>query len=84
MEVRCRLIARYGTDANINNPSRIMRVPGFRHLKDPLNQEQIVLWDLTGGPPGNALPPLNYEEVTTNLPEAHVCPVSAYETASGY
>lgn len=37
--VQKRLIAYYGTDPQIVNESRVMRVPGFLHFKNPLNPQ---------------------------------------------
>lgn len=38
-EVCRRLIKYYGSDYRIKNPSRVMRLPGFKHCKDATHQE---------------------------------------------
>ena len=73
--VQRRLAVHYGTDRTVGNPSRIMRLPGFLHLKNPDMPKKIELLDLTGGKSGELLPltnARNLKEVTFNLPEAAV------------
>jgi putative DNA primase/helicase len=44
-----RLAAYYNTDKSISNPSRVLRLPGTLHLKDPTNPQLVTFDDFTDG-----------------------------------
>jgi len=69
-DVQLRLATRYGTDRAVKNESRLMRVPGFQHLKDPKQPHDVVLLDYLPDS-ADALweETLSYAEVTDGLPE---------------
>jgi len=67
-EVQRRLAIHYGTDPTISNPSRVMRVPGFVHLKNPANPHDVTLTEL-GTTQGGRSVRFEYEEIVTELPE---------------
>jgi len=50
--VQQRLADHYGTDPAVSNPSRLMRVPGFNHLKNPDEPQDVILVDFTDGSSG--------------------------------
>lgn len=63
-----RLAAHYGTDTMVCNPSRVMRLAGTLHLKNPsqpflveLSEDDTCAWDLGG--------PYSAHEITNGLPE---------------
>lgn len=68
--IQLRLAAHYDSDRAVCNPSRVMRLPGLKHLKDPATPHEVTLIDLTGG---DALAVLNaalgVDEATAGLPE---------------
>jgi hypothetical protein len=49
-ECQAALIERLGTDPTIKDPSRVMRLPGTLHLKDP-NRPRLVTLDFPNHPP---------------------------------
>lgn len=70
--VQKRLADYYGTDSAVSNPSRLMRVPGFQHLKDPDDPQEVILVDYTDGFPGVDIRSdleLSYTEIIEGLPE---------------
>jgi|HubBroStandDraft_6_1064221.scaffolds.fasta_scaffold35132_1 RecA-family ATPase len=73
--IQKRLAQRYGTDKCVFNPSRVMRLPGYLHLKDKANPHSVTLIDLTGGALGDCYRALNgysAESVCVGLPELEV------------
>ncbi|MCL6741798.1 DUF3987 domain-containing protein [Sphingomonas sp. RB56-2] len=62
-----RLARRYGSDPVVSNPSRVMRVPGFKHLKE--GPRERVLVDFTNGAEEWELSRKSVEQVTAGLPE---------------
>jgi hypothetical protein len=46
------LIDHFGSDVQIKNPSRLMRLPGFiSHAKDETRVDELVTWEKTGSGP---------------------------------
>lgn len=69
-EVQKRLAVHYGTDRAVSNPSRVMRVPGFMHLKNPKKPQAVTLTDMVSADlPGDMQYHHNYKEVTAGLPD---------------
>lgn len=66
-EVQSRLAVHYGTDPTISNPSRVMRVPGFKHLKNPDDPQTVALVEMNTSP-GGKQQRFTFEEVTAGLP----------------
>lgn len=64
-----RLVRHYGGDPSICNPSRVMRVPGFQHLKDPNNPKLVTLRELRSAGLTRADLERPIEELTAGLPE---------------
>lgn len=60
------LAAYYGTDKSVINPSRVMRVPGFLHLKDPANPK---IYRVEERDPDRTR---TFAELTAGLPEVVV------------
>jgi AAA domain len=48
-EAQQRLIAHYSSDPLVCNRSRVLRLPGTLHLKDPANPQLVTFEDHTGG-----------------------------------
>lgn len=61
-----RLAQRYGSDKSVSDLSRVMRLPGFKHLKD--GPKVRALADRTGGAP-RALVLKSLDVVTAGLPD---------------
>jgi hypothetical protein len=59
VSIQKRLAKYYGTDPNVSNLSRVMRVPGFLHLKAPTDPHAYKLIDLTDGSDGGIYRELN-------------------------
>ena len=64
-----RLISRYDSDPVVCDLARVMRVPGFKHLKTPNNPIEVRLEDWTGRDRDWWQLPLSLEQVTNGLPE---------------
>ena len=62
-EAQQRLAAYYGTDPAICNPSRVMRLAGTTHLKDPAHPRLVELT-----PSAEELAPASLEDVLAELP----------------
>ena len=71
-----RLAELYGSDPTVSNPSRVLRLAGTLHLKDPASARLITLEDraerVTHGGIGHT-----FEELTADLPASNVVPLSA-------
>lgn len=70
--IQKRLASYYGTDPSVHNLSRVMRLPGSIHQKDPAHPVSMSLIDFTGGAVGDQYRAWNYhtvESVTAGLPE---------------
>ena len=74
VEAQKRLAEHYRSDKSIHNASRVMRVPGFLHLKDSKNPCSTVLYDLRPdfGPDEDGkeihLLPKTFEHIVSGLP----------------
>lgn len=72
--VQERLIADWGSDPNAKDPARVLRVPGFWHLKDRAQPHQVRLLYESGLPPHSrdrllaAFPPLEKPQATHSAP----------------
>ena len=49
--VQERLVRDYGSDPNAKDISRVLRLPGFYHLKDPDSPHLVRIVDTSGAPP---------------------------------
>lgn len=84
-----RLIAHYGSDITIKDLSRVMRVPGFLHLKDLKNPCSPVLYDLrpSFGPDEEGMEiqllPRKYAHIVSGLPTVHEQPDAMPGAQSG-
>ena len=50
MYIQKRIATRLGTDPNVIDPSRVARVPGTAHLKDPSSPKQYLVCDINNIP----------------------------------
>lgn len=85
-EIQKRLAMRYGTDPTVCNPSRVLRLAGFVHLKNPQAPCDLCLIDLTGGHLGGYQRDLNghtLSEIVAGLPDLPVEVERGPSTVSG-
>lgn len=70
-ETQKRLAQYYRTDPSVSDKARVMRVPGFKHMKDLEQVEELVLLDCLHQLPGDDLfeAHYSYDVVTQGLPE---------------
>jgi len=74
--VQGQLAVRYGTDKTVVNESRVMRVPGFLHLKNPASPMPVGLVDMTGGADASCLRllfSLSADALAAGLPDVTAC-----------
>lgn len=65
-ETQQRLAAHYGSDPAVADLSRVLRVPGFQHMKNPCEPVEVTLFDFTDkSPPGK----YTLKSVACGLPE---------------
>jgi hypothetical protein len=74
-----RLAVRYGSDDAVTDLPRVMRVPGFLHLKDPVETCKVVLLDYSGGKAGHTVRRYSLAEVVQGLPELLEKPAPAVD-----
>lgn len=85
-EIQKRLAMHYGTDPTVCNLSRVLRLAGFLHLKNPQAPCDLFLIDLTGGCLGGDQRDLNghrLSEIVAGLPDLQIEAERGPSTASG-